>query len=615
MRAVVLVLDGVRIEESLGDGYSDVLGEPTTALYPVMRSELLPRGALMSGAIAAGMTRTAPGHADLLAGRRTAFANYPNDTETPGAYLPELPTLIDAIAPAPALVVTNSPLVSPIYRSVSSQGGAAATLISAQGDNNVVEALRAQMAGADYRLVVANLHKADAVAHAGRLEEYSARSQSYDTLVADFWQWIQAEPGWQDRTVLAVIADHGRHRLGTDDDWTNHGDHCVGCRQIPMLLVGPGIQPGVRVQQTVTLEDLGATLAQLLGVTLPYAAGQPIADALATPAVPAAAGTVRIAADGGVLATEDSLDGRSTISLDGVTVSAPAAFTAEAPRVATAGDTVYACWRELDLTDTDIEGRWPWRARCLADGVPIDPGLDPVWSEWEPALSADEGGLWMAWADNLTGVAMLPSPVRLSRWTEADGWDHSTVIEAGAFPDGVAAAVDEAGTWIVLADSDDDPEGRLGRRISVHRVRDSGPRRLLRIRPDDLETSDDIAADGDRLEHPALWVDGEALRLAWIAYRADATSVGASLWRVDSPDRGRTWSEPQEVAPDVLGHVAPVWTGDGVLAWIQPDGALCRETDSRCTDLGTTVVLDLTADGEALHVSAQQDGAWVHLTR
>lgn len=614
VRVVVLVLDGVRVDESLGDGYSDVLDADTQTLYPSIRDHLLPIATVMDDAVAAGMTRTAPGHADLLSGRRVAFANYPNDTETPGAYLPEWPTLIDAIAPASSLLVTNSPLVSPVHRSASAQGAAAAEVLKVTGDDGVWDTLKAQLPGSSHRLVVANLHLADALAHSQDLDRYIEHSQSYDRAVLSFWRWLQEQPDWQQQTVLVVIADHGRHRFDTGEGWSEHGDHCVGCRQIPMLMVGPGVQRGQRISETVTLEDLGATLAVLMGVPLPYASGTPIAGALTTPPAPTASGTTRFSAAGGAVATEDLSGGQATISLDGAVVSSEDAFTAEAPRVATAGDAVYACWRELDLTDPDLYGSWPWRPRCIADGVPIDPDdIAPVWSAWRPALAADGGGLWMAWIDNVTGVAMQNSMARLSRWTEADGWDHSAAVRTGAYPDGIALHLtDDQDALIAFAESDADPEGRLGRRIAVHGIHDGRGRRLLRLRPDALEAPEDASAAGDRLEHPALWGDGDAISLAWVAYSADEDTVSAALWRADSADRGLSWSDPELVSGDILGHVTPAWTAAGALVWVTPSGELCRD-DTGCTDLGSDTVLELGADGEAVQATALVDGAWARV--
>ncbi|MFT4975185.1 MAG: hypothetical protein ACI8S6_001072 [Myxococcota bacterium] len=602
-RVVVLVLDGVGIDESFGEDGSELLGVDADALFPRTRAQLMPAGAWMSGALAAGMTRTAPGHCDLLTGRRTAFANYPNDTVTPGAYLPELPTLIDALVPAPSLLVTNSPLVSPVYRSVSAQGGVAATLVYVEGDEVVISELKARLPGSEHRLVVANLHLADALGHNGEFDKFASRVEGYDEVVVDFWLWLQQQPGWQHQTVLAVIADHGRHRDQGEEGWRNHGDHCAGCREIPMLLVGPGVERGVVVEQSVTLEDLGATLAALLDVSMPYATGTPIAEALKAPAG-GAAGTIALDQQDGLRVTELLDGGRSVIALGDTIVSSPDAFTAEAPRIASDGTVAFACWRELDLTGTEEAGRWPWLARCVrqeGDTIEqIDPAIEDIWSMWRPALTVADGGLTMAWIDNTTGIAMESSTLWLSRWSPAAGWVDGVPVPVGAFPDGVGLVTGEDGALVVYADSEATADARLGRRITLQRVAGVRGTELLQRSP----------GAGERLERPAVWSDGGNISVAWIAYRADEEAVGASLWRVDSSDGGAAWGEPVEVDGDVLGHVTPVWTASGALVWVQPEGQLCRD-DSGCVSLGSTIVSELVADGEALLVSLRVEQDWV----
>lgn len=76
------------------------------------------------------------------------------------------------------------------------------------------------------------------------------------------------ESGLLDETVLAITADHGQ---GLDDGRELHGwgKHRVLYREVlhvPLILRGPGIQPGVRVTDQVRTADIAPTLIDLVGL-------------------------------------------------------------------------------------------------------------------------------------------------------------------------------------------------------------------------------------------------------------------------------------------------------------------------------------------------------------
>jgi arylsulfatase A-like enzyme len=79
-------------------------------------------------------------------------------------------------------------------------------------------------------------------------------------------------------TVVAVHADHGEG-LGEDDYWFRHGAllHDPGLR-IPLVLAGPGVPAGQRIEHPVRNLDLAPTLLSLAGVApLPDAEGVDLA--------------------------------------------------------------------------------------------------------------------------------------------------------------------------------------------------------------------------------------------------------------------------------------------------------------------------------------------------
>ncbi len=77
------------------------------------------------------------------------------------------------------------------------------------------------------------------------------------------------ELGLADRTVVALVADHG-------EEFNDHGQ--VGrhsytiyneLMHVPMLIVGPGVEAGVRVDTPVGNVDLAPTLLSLAGIAVP----------------------------------------------------------------------------------------------------------------------------------------------------------------------------------------------------------------------------------------------------------------------------------------------------------------------------------------------------------
>lgn len=76
--------------------------------------------------------------------------------------------------------------------------------------------------------------------------------------------------GLDDKTLVAVVADHGEEFL--DHDRMFHGQSVYGeLTNVPLLLWGPGVRPGTVVEETVQTIDLMPTLLDLSGVAAPEA--------------------------------------------------------------------------------------------------------------------------------------------------------------------------------------------------------------------------------------------------------------------------------------------------------------------------------------------------------
>jgi len=96
------------------------------------------------------------------------------------------------------------------------------------------------------------------------------RKELYDAEVA----WMDAQLarllerlerlGVLDETLVTVLADHGEG-LGQHDNWTHGWLHREQLR-VPLVMAGPGIEPGVVVEAPVRLIDLFPTYVDLFGV-------------------------------------------------------------------------------------------------------------------------------------------------------------------------------------------------------------------------------------------------------------------------------------------------------------------------------------------------------------
>lgn len=86
-------------------------------------------------------------------------------------------------------------------------------------------------------------------------------------------------------TAPDVVAAYRENTIGTAST-TARGDHGGlnwGAQHIPLVLAGPGIQPGARSSYPARLVDVAPTVLRLLGVPFPRTDGLVLADALATP--------------------------------------------------------------------------------------------------------------------------------------------------------------------------------------------------------------------------------------------------------------------------------------------------------------------------------------------
>lgn len=600
---VVAVIDGVRMEESFAEGTLAAGGVPSESVLTQVRQELVPEGALVRPAYTTGIPITAPGHCALTTGRRVPIGNYPAEGGV-GYYVPDVPTLFETSSgQGRGWLVGNSGLMFAAGQSawpgMGGELGAVldyltedATTDAPIDDDAVVldETLRI-LRQARPPLIVANLHAMDRAGHYGEVGEYLDRVRHVDQPLVDFWREIRRDPELASNTLVLVVSDHGRHAdTGNDEEWRGHGDSCRGCREIPMLWLGPGVRAGAELSGTHTLEDAAATIAWVLDAPLPYGEGRVLAEVFETPTDPAGpVGEEEVAAAGELVAWRHWVDEegrRSEVVVDGEPWSDPARLLAEAPVVASSAGGDVVCWRELEWGVAEGATSLPWRARCRfrpPGGAWVEMGWpeEEVWPLWEAALSVDgDGTVWVASSTNTTGTvadASIEEYVRVFAWRADQGWITSAAAsDRVSYASHLSLARTPDGALVATSTSDpDDDDGRNGRRVQVWAVDGDPAAPTWALRYAGTDQADAEGGLWARRELPALAPGGTAL--AMIGYGPEGTTV------LVSTRSGRDWSALARMDPTgrVLPGVRPAWVA-GAVFWARLDAdeqvEVCRAT-------------------------------------
>ncbi len=649
---LVVVMDGVRLEESLGDEVSTATGELPRDMMPTIWDELAPQGYRSTNAWNVGATTTVPAHAALLAGRRLPYANFAMGSR-PGLYRPRLPGLHEElenrgiVQSGRSLIVSNTPLLEGLAQSLwtwpddAKVGGATFVMAvndEAEGngretDRATLRRLRSRMDNGAVELALINLHKVDLVGHYGNSNSYPDAVRELDEPIVELWSWVQSNPRYADTTWMVLLADHGRNTTAdTNPVWRHHGCQCNGCRRVPFLLLGPGVHAAASGDNPLLLTDVAPTLAALWGTSLPWADGLVRNDLLDSATnIASREGLADFAEAGGhraELRYTDDPNHRKALWLDGVEVSNPEALEVESPALASSGDDAWLCFREVVLTPD--ERNTQWLARCLFsddDGLSWDDigaPAEPVGPWWHPTLLPRDGGLLALYPYNPNGLANTKSiDGQGAYWVEAawwdgQGWSTAAAPEDVVFPTDLTAIPTDKGRVLVAVTGSTDPEDARNTRgifTGTVTVEDGAPH-WGQLRATRMTALNDDAASGWRLEQPALHVDPEGdPQLAAVAVGMNeihgvvATTQGRVAWAAQG-----TVDLPGQPLP----HLSPIWI-DNRPAWAVKDGAtglvsVCAalpDEEPSCVETGSERVLLLRpGEGGIAAVVDRSEGQW-----
>jgi hypothetical protein len=265
---VIVVLDGIRYTESVGDS--------THANIPLIWNHLRPLGTLYTSFWNDGTTMTNSGHACILAGT-------PEHLKNNGTELAHNPTLFEYYrkqtgAPIDRcwVVLGKSKLKMLACSAHEEYGflyGASVKMADPEYDNiRALENATSVLRNYHPALAIVNVPAADSLAHEGLWAKYIDSIRQSDTVVAAIWKAIATDPALRDKTTMIVVNDHGRHTT----DYTDHGDQCEGCRHIMLLVIGPDTPAGAIDSSAHKQVDIAPTVGKLLGIKTHYSVGNVI---------------------------------------------------------------------------------------------------------------------------------------------------------------------------------------------------------------------------------------------------------------------------------------------------------------------------------------------------
>jgi hypothetical protein len=276
-RVVVVVIDGLRYTESLGD--------PTGTFTPRMAA-LCSLGTRVEPFLNDGGTWTSAAiPASWMGGW---FGSRDTTLDGQGTQYALAPTFFEAYRKQLGRPATDCVYfikwVSSLWRQSFDPAYGPAwwphTHMAGSSDTDVWNEFQSTVPLYQPRLVYLYLAGVDGAGHSGSWTQYTNAIAVADGIVGDLWTWLEADPFYAGRTDLFVTNDHGRH----DDahgGFQGHGDGCPGCRTIMLLALGPDFAAGRACAGPRSLTDLAPTVGEVLGFTMPWATGSVMTDLFA----------------------------------------------------------------------------------------------------------------------------------------------------------------------------------------------------------------------------------------------------------------------------------------------------------------------------------------------
>ncbi len=328
---VVVVMDGVRLTESLG----------TPANIPNIMS-IAGQGSLFSNFwVDTPATTTIPGHDAIVTGYYEGIANdgsenplYPTFFQQYLYSINEKSNDIDGYSQKAKFITSKDKLACltqcttagawNLYRPWWNCGVNGDGTGGYRSDALTHALFKTECLGVTPpRISMVSYASPDTLAHASDWAGYINAIQTCDGYIGEIWALIQAHPLMKDNTYLIITSDHGR---AADPNFNNHGGTSDSERQVLTVIAGPDVKSNFTESTRYDTVDIHQTISNVLSIDNPYGTGEELDTAfLVTPITAGSLATVSytLAPDTSPLGSERRLFATFTsdVTLIGTTVT------------------------------------------------------------------------------------------------------------------------------------------------------------------------------------------------------------------------------------------------------------------------------------------------------
>ncbi|MDF1672715.1 MAG: alkaline phosphatase [Vicingaceae bacterium] len=275
-KVIIIVMDGARFSETWGDS--------SHTFTPNLSNIIASKGCAFNEFYNNGDTYTSPGHLAMLSGQ---YYNLNNS----GTELPPFPTIFQyfnqtypnkkswLIASKDKLEVlanTSDTKYNNLHLANTDCG------ISGLGSGYRDDSITLQnslniLANQHPDLTLINFREPDFTAHMSDSLGYLNQIKKVDSLIYELFKLTETNTNFKEKTTIFITNDHGRHN-DLNGGYSNHGDNCLGCRQIMLFATGPDFKTNSVISSNYELIDIAPTIAELMCFELPNSQGKVMSE-------------------------------------------------------------------------------------------------------------------------------------------------------------------------------------------------------------------------------------------------------------------------------------------------------------------------------------------------
>lgn len=284
----IIVIDGLRNQEAVKD--------PTRQYIPRIWNDLKPLGTVYTDIFNHGRTLTSPGHACMTSGVAQIILNSADPYEI-RSFTQEEPSIFQYYRAKYGLPQDETWIINGKGNTIYWVGFSQNPYYAGRFEphvtyhnlikDDVVQARTEHIIDTYHpSLVMVNLKDVDHAGHTGDWDKYISAIQIADNIVYELCQKILNDPVYKDNTAIIITSDHGRHTDGIFSGFEDHGCYCLGCREVFVLAIGPGIKKNVVVETEGYLRDIAHTVGYMLDFDVPFGNGSVLREMFVNPLPP-----------------------------------------------------------------------------------------------------------------------------------------------------------------------------------------------------------------------------------------------------------------------------------------------------------------------------------------